>query len=262
VRVPGFCWSKCNFVHYDHATESIQFSSILRGRWHMPLRYLYLDMNSYFASVEQLDDPKLLGRPVVVTAVAAETTSCIAASYEAKRFGIRTGTPLWEARRLCPDVIPRVGRHARYVEVHQQIVRTVGTLLPVHQVMSIDEMNCRLLGAEREPARAWELGQQVKAAIQGKIGPALRCSVGLGPNILLAKVAGKMQKPDGLTELADADLPTKLYRLQLKDFPGIGSQMEKRLHRAGVATVEQLYRLSRAQLCQIWQSQLLGERWY
>jgi len=228
----------------------------------VPLRYLYLDMNAYFASVEQLDDPSLMGKPIVVAAADAATTSCIAASYEAKACGIRTGTALWEARRLCPGVIVKVGRHSRYVDVHQQILRAVGRCVPIHVVMSIDEMACGLLGDERASAKAWTIARQVKAAIRDDIGPALRCSVGLGPNILLAKVAGKMQKPDGLTEFADADIPAKLYALKLRDFPGIGAQMEKRLNRAGVGSVKQLYSLTMTQLCNIWQSKVLGERWF
>ena len=68
----------------------------------MPLRYLFVDMNAYFASVEQQDNPRLRGKPVAVVAVAAETTSCLAASYEAKKFGIKTGTPVWRAREMCP----------------------------------------------------------------------------------------------------------------------------------------------------------------
>src|SRR4051812_6132249 len=105
-------------------------------------------MNAFFASVEQQDDPRLRGRPVAVVACDTDTTSCIAASYEAKARGVKTGTPVWEARRLCPGIVCRVGRHERYVEVHHEIVRAVGRCVPVTKVMSVDEMACRLIGEE------------------------------------------------------------------------------------------------------------------
>src|SRR5437899_10931649 len=104
-----------------------------RNTWHsvygeivMPLRYLFVDMNSFFASVEQQDDPSLRGRPVAVVPVMADSTSCIAASREAKARGVKTGTPVWEARRLCPGIVFRTGRHERYVRVHHRIVEAVG----------------------------------------------------------------------------------------------------------------------------------------
>src|SRR5262249_26808598 len=105
----------------------------------MPLRYLFVDMNAFFASVEQQDLPELRGKPVAVVPVMARTTCCLAASYEAKRTGIKTGMPIWEAMTLCPELILRVGRHDRYTEVHHGIVKAVGRCVPVDRVMSIDE---------------------------------------------------------------------------------------------------------------------------
>jgi DNA polymerase-4 len=172
----------------------------------MPLRYLFVDMNAYFASVEQQDDPALRGKPVAVVPVVARTTFCLAASYEARAKGIKTGMPVWEALRLCPGLQLRVGRHERYTELHHQIVAAVGRCLAVDRVMSIDEMACKLIGGERTPAAATALGQMIKREIR-TVGSHLRCSVGVGPNVLLAKVAGDMQKPDGLTLIEDRDLP-------------------------------------------------------
>jgi DNA polymerase-4 len=88
----------------------------------MPLRALYVDFNSYFASVEQQLRPELRGRPVGVLPVMADTTCCIAASYEAKAFGVKTGTPVWEAKQRCPDIVLRQARPARYVEVHHALM--------------------------------------------------------------------------------------------------------------------------------------------
>ena len=227
----------------------------------MPLRYLFVDFNAYFASVEQQDDKTLRGKPVVVVPVLADTTCCIAASYETRKFGVKTGTPVWEAKRKCPDLILRVGRHERYVEVHHEIVRAVGRCLPVLQVMSVDEMSCRLIGDERTPSRASAIAGQIKAEIRQKFDH-LTCSIGVGPSVMLAKVAGDMQKPDGLTFFDDADLPGKLLRLELTDFPGIGPRMEIRFHRFGVRTVEHLLALSPTQMCHVWGSRIHGSRWW
>ena len=227
----------------------------------MSLRYLFVDMNSFFASVEQQDEPSLRGRPVAVAAVAADSSCCIAASYEAKRTGVKTGTPVWEARRLCPGIIFRTGRHERYVEVHHELVRAVGRCIPVTRVMSIDEMACRLLGEEARPDRAVLIGREIKAEIRRRFD-YLTCSVGVGPNVMLAKVAGDMQKPDGLTLIRSEDLPKRLYELKLIDFPGIGPRMEKRFHSYAIRTVEQLCALTPAQMCQIWGSRVHGWRWW
>src|SRR5579871_4525772 len=98
------------------------------------LNWLFLDLNSYFASVEQQDRPELRGKPVAVVPVLADTTCCIAASYEAKAFGVRTGTIVADARRLCPGIILVEGRHELYVDYHHRIVEAVETCLPVTAV--------------------------------------------------------------------------------------------------------------------------------
>ncbi len=219
-------------------------------------------MNAYFASVEQQDDPTLRGKPVAVRACDTDATCVLACSYEAKRFGIKTGTPIWEARRLCPGLLLRTGRHDRYTEVHHQIVKAVGRCLPVDRVRSIDELACKLIGDERNPERAAGIGGRIKQEIRTRVGDYLTCSVGVGPNVMLAKVAGDMQKPDGLTLIEGRDLPGKLYPLKLTDFPGIGPRMEQRFHRHGVTTVQHLLRLTVKQLSTVWGSKVHGERWF
>ena len=110
-----------------------------------PLRWLFLDLNSYFASVEQQLQPELRGKPVIVAPVGSDTTVAIAASYEAKRYGINTGTPVWEAKQKCPDLLITPARHERYVEFHDAIVAEIWKHVPVDKVCSIDEVACRLL---------------------------------------------------------------------------------------------------------------------
>ena len=228
----------------------------------MPLRYLFIDMNAYFASVEQQDDPRLRGRPVAVVPVDANTSSCIAASYEAKRKGVRTGTPVWQAKLLCPGIACVHARPERYVQVHKLIVKAVGRCAPVDKVMSIDEMACKLIGSERRPADATAIAMKIKAEIKRTAGDYLTCSIGVGPNVMLAKVAGDMMKPDGLTFLHPEELPGNLYPLKITDFPGIGPRMEKRFHRYGVTTTQQLMGLTVAGLSRVWESKVMGERWF
>jgi len=228
----------------------------------VPLRHLFLDMNSFFASCEQQDRPELRGRPVAVIPTDAETTACIAASYEAKAFGVRTGTPVWEARKLCPGIRCVVADHKRYVVMHNRVLDALGSILPVDRVMSIDEMSCRLEGDDRRPETAAALAYRIKAAVYERAGAHMRCSIGAGPNTTLAKMAADIKKPDGLTLLTDADLPAALHGLKLQDFPGIGPRMERRLNLYGVFAVRQLCELPLKTLAEVWGSKVLGGRWY
>ncbi len=223
------------------------------------LNWLFLDLNSYFASVEQELRPELRGRPVAIIPVAAETTCCIAVSYEARRYGVRTGVSVAKARELCPKIVLVEGRPKVYVMMHHRILAAVGRCLPVHTVLSCDELICCLVGTERAVPRAIELAAEVKASIRHHAGATLRCSIGLAPNRALAKIAAEMQKPDGLTVIERSDLPQALYRLELADISGIGRRMERRLRAAGISTVRELCALGRDRFHVLWGS-VLGDR--
>jgi DNA polymerase IV len=216
------------------------------------LRWLFLDLNSYFASVEQELVPSLRGRPVAVVPVLADTTCCIAASYEAKHFGVRTGTQVGEAKRMCPGIELVEARHELYVEYHNRIVEAVESVVPVASVMSIDEMACRLMGREQPLLAALDLAQRVKSKIRDTVGSTLRCSVGLAQNRYLSKVASDMEKPDGLVALTPDILEAALLTLTPRDLPGVGPRMEKRLHAAGIRTMKQLWALDREQMNDLW----------
>lgn len=205
-----------------------------------PLRWLFLDLNAYFASVEQQVRPELRGKPVIIAPGGIETTVAIAASYEAKAFGISTGTPVWEARRKCPDVQIVSPRHKLYVEYHDRIVAEIERHIPVTKVCSIDEVACRLLDNENGADQVAELSARIKAGIRDNVGDWLRCSIGVAPNRLLAKLASDMMKPDGLVILRAEELPQRLYGLKLTDICGIGAKMAKRLSAAGVNDIRQL----------------------
>ena len=199
-----------------------------------PLRWLFLDLNSYFASVEQQLQPELRGKPVIVAPVGSDTTVAIAASYEAKRYGIQTGTPVWEAKQKCPDIVVTPARHEKYVEYHDAVIEEVWKHVPVTHVCSIDEVACRLLDNENSADAARALALRIKAGIRDHVGECLTSSIGIAPNRLLAKLASDMQKPDGLIVLTAEQLPHRLFDLQLRDIAGIGAKMERRLAQDGV----------------------------
>ncbi|MES1999573.1 MAG: DNA polymerase [Pseudomonadota bacterium] len=225
------------------------------------LRSLYVDFNSYFASVEQQAERRLRGLPVCVAPVLAETTCCIAASYEAKAFGVKTGTPIHEARKLCKGIQVVQARPALYVEYHHKLVFAVESCTPVEAVYSIDEMHCELTGSQRVRANAETLAGKIKRTIYDTVGSELRCSIGIAPNLFLAKTASNMRKPDGLTVIESADLPECLYPLALRDINGVGRQMKKRLNNAGIHSMQDLWAADKGKLARAWGS-IEGERIY
>jgi DNA polymerase IV len=216
------------------------------------VQWLFLDLNAFFASCEQQEAPALRGKPVIVVQTPAETAVAIAASYAAKAFGIKTGTLVRDARRLCSDVIPVQANHRLYTEYHERILKAVDTCLPVEKVMSIDEMACRLMGTERQETAARELALKVKRALRAQVGECLTCSIGLAPNVFLGKVGSDLQKPDGLVVITHDNLPDVLLGLELQEIYGIGKRMEERLRRAGIGTVAELWQASPLRLRRVW----------
>lgn len=227
----------------------------------MPLNHLFVDFNAYFASVEQQEKPHLRNKPVAVVPVMANTTCCIAASYEAKKFGVKTGTIVSDAKKLCPNIKFVVASHRIYVEYHHALVNAVNECLPVDKVYSIDEMDCCLIGKEKNKEEAVKIAKRIKDNIKLKVGNYIKCSIGISTNRFLAKTATDMQKPDGLTVIEKNDLPNCLYTLKLSDIYGVGRKMEKRLIKNGIYSVEQLCRADKILLHKIWGG-IEGERLY
>lgn len=223
------------------------------------LRWLYVDFNSFFASVEQQLRPELRGKPVAVVPVDSDYTSAIAASYEAKAYGIKTGTPIHEAKRLCRDLICVHADHEHYVDFHHRIQAEINKHIPITDVRSIDEVACRLMDNETSPERAVEIALSIKRGLAENVGEYVTCSIGIGPNMYLAKVAGEMQKPNGLVLLPLSGLPGPLLGLKLRDLPGIGYNMEERLHRKGIGSMEKLWSLTPKEMRSAWGS-VWGER--
>jgi len=224
--------------------------------------WLVLDLNSFFASCEQQHNPALRGKPVgVVPMLDVDTTCLLAASKEAKRFGLKTGTPVGEARQRCPEIVLLQGEHKKYRYYHEQIIKAIESCSPIEKVMSIDEVAVKLTGSQRLVENAEALARKMKAAIRDQVGECLTSSVGIGPNILLAKVGSDMQKPDGLVTIRPCDLPDKLLHLKLQDFSGIGYRTKARLNHAGIFSVHDLYDCERKRLRAIWGG-VEGERFH
>jgi DNA polymerase-4 len=224
-----------------------------------PLTALFVDCDSYFASVEQHLDPALRGRPVGVAPVMAESSCCIAASYEAKTFGVKTGTRISDARILCPGIAIVESKPAEYIRYHHRIVEAVEDCIHVEAVLSIDEMWAWLPYNLREPATVESIGRRIKETVARDVSPVIKVSVGAGPNRYLAKTASKIKKPDGLFLIEDHDLPHVLHPLKLRDLNGIARSMETRLHAHGIHTVAQLCAASKPLLHRVW-SGVLGDR--
>jgi DNA polymerase-4 len=216
------------------------------------LRSLLVDFNSYFASVEQQVEPALRGKPLGVVPMLADTTVCIAASVEAKKFGVKTGTKVGDAKKLCPGIEFVTARHELYIDYHHRAVEVVDSVVPVRAVLSIDEMDCELTGRWREPERAMKIARDVKEALRKKVGEYLRTSIGIGPNTFIAKTASDMVKPDGLVMIREEELPERLFDLEVRALSGVGKQMEKRLHRHGIKTVRDLAGKTKEEMHAIW----------
>lgn len=233
----------------------------LEDRDPRPLRILYLDLNAYFASVQQAENPELRGIPVAVVPVVADTSFLIAASYEAKAFGCKTGMRIGDAKKLCPHIKLVTGGHGIYTDYHHRVLEAVETVLPVEQVYSIDEMQIRLMGEECKKENAMVLAREIKDAIHRHVSEVIHCSIGIAPNGFLAKLGTDLQKPDGLTVIEAHELPDRLKGLSLTEFTGINRRMAARLQAKGIFTSDDLVGQSkealRAAFGSVW-----GERWW
>ena len=223
--------------------------------------FLHIDLNSFFASVEQQLHPEYRGKPTAVVGTMADTGTIIAASYECKALGVKTLTKVGEARAKIPDIILVNGSHSQYARISHEICAAVERICPVAHTPSIDEMVCQLLGREGEPPRAREIALAIKQAIKDDVGETLRCSIGMAPNRYLAKIASDMQKPDGLIGLLPSQLPRAIAHLDLRDLPGVGARTEARLNGKGIQTMTDLLALDRPAMHRLWDS-VWGDRLY
>ncbi len=216
------------------------------------LRWLFLDMNSFFASCEQQENPALRDKPVAVVPMDTDTTCAIAASYEAKAFGVKTGTLVKEARALCPDLICVPSCPKLYIKYHHLFLEAIETCIPIEDIKSVDEVACRLDKTQKNPEAARLLASRIKDVMREQVGEYMTCSIGVASNKLLAKLASNMQKPDGLTLLLPNKMPEAILHLPPNAINGIGPRMAQRLATHGLTTMSSLWNADTAMMRRVW----------
>jgi len=221
-------------------------------------RRLFIDFDSFYASVEQQDNIDYQNKPLIVVPCLSDYTCAIAASYQAKRLGVKTGTRVKTAKEKIPDIIVVEARPKRYVEIHNQIVEVVSKHFEKIQVLSIDEMACVI--DEEDDFDCEMIAAELKLDLMDTVGTTITCSIGVARNVFLSKVAADMNKPNGFTYLGD-DAENKLKCLELTDLPGIADRMEARLNQSKIKSIEDLFSIDELKLKKAWGS-IVGQRWW
>ncbi len=221
-------------------------------------RRLFIDFDSFYASIEQQDNLEYRGKPIIVVPVVSDYTCAIAASYQAKRLGVKTGTRVKTAKEKIPGLFVCGARPKRYVEVHNQIVEILSQHFKKIQVLSIDEMACEI--DEDDDFDCEMIAALLKLDFQEILGEHITCSIGVAKNVFLSKVAADMDKPNGFTALGQK-AQEQLETLGLTDLPGIAEKMEARLNKSRIKTVEDLFNTEELKLKKAWGS-VIGGRWY
>jgi DNA polymerase-4 len=221
-------------------------------------RRLFIDFDSFYASVEQQDNIDYQNKPLIVVPCLSDYTCAIAASYQAKRLGVKTGTRVKTAKEKIPDIIVVEARPKRYVEIHNQIVEVLSKHFEKIQVLSIDEMACVI--DEEDDFDCEMIAAELKLDLMDTIGTTITCSIGVARNVFLSKVAADMNKPNGFTYLGN-DAENKLKCLELTDLPGIADRMEARLNQSRIKSIEDLFSIDELKLKKAWGS-IVGQRWW
>ena len=197
-----------------------------------------MDLDAFFASCEQREHPEYKGRPVVVGALPGHRGVVAAASYEARRFGIRSAMPISEAWRRCPDAVFLRPDMDKYRRVSRQVFQVLETMTPAVESASIDEAYLDVTGLEKLVGPPETIGREIKHRIFAETG--LTASVGIGPNRLIAKLGSEYHKPDGLTVVPEKQVLDFLAPMPVSNLRGLGRQTQKVFTRLGISTVAQL----------------------
>lgn len=200
---------------------------------------MHIDMNAFFASVEQRCNPALRGKPIAVVG-SAERTVVTTASYEARAFGVKTGMNRYEAKRACPSLIFVIGNNRKYIDTSVRMLDILKGFSPRVEAYSIDEAFVDIAGCASLFATPEALGGEAKDRVKKELG--ITCSVGIAPNKLLAKLASDMHKPDGLFIIRPEDVAALLEDLPVGELWGIGPSITASLGQLGIKTCGQLGR--------------------
>jgi len=206
---------------------------------------LHIDMDAFFASVEQRVNPALRGKPIAVCGANSRTV-ILTASYEARAYGVKTGMMLHEAKALCPALILVPSDHTRYTDACRRLVAIYQDYTPLVELFSVDEAFLDLTNSLGLFGSAESVARTIKQRVRRELG--LSASVGIAPNKLLAKLASGLKKPDGLVVVESAEVPMLLERLPVRELCGIGPALTRRLAELGITTCGALGRAPRALL--------------
>ena len=207
---------------------------------------LLVDMNAFFASVEQQCNPALQGKPVLVGGSVKKRSVVAAASYEARPYGIKSGMSLVEAINLCPNSILVEGNPQKYIDTSHKVFGICADYTDQMEIYSIDECFMDVTYTQELFGGAVEIAKTIKRRIKEETN--LTCSIGIGPNKILAKLASGMKKPDGLVQIKQEDAKALLERLPVEDLHGIGNNLQARLRKMGIITAGDLGRASKTLL--------------
>ena len=199
---------------------------------------LLLDMDAYFASVEQRSNPSLRGKPIIVCGEGR--TVVTTASYEARKYGVKIAMTLPEAKKHCPEVITVYGNPEKYIYTSLRIHKILLEFTDLMEVFSIDECFLDITQLTGQGFSPQEVSNKIKERLKEEFG--LTCSIGIGPNKLIAKLASKMQKPDGLVEIRKEDIPDVFSKLPVEELQGVGvgNKLAERLKSLGIETAGEL----------------------
>jgi len=211
-----------------------------------PRAIIHVDMDAFYASVEVMDNPSLAGRPVIVAGSPESRGVVLAASYEARKFGVHSAMSSYRAHQLCPHGLFIPPRMSRYVEISHGIHAIFEAFTPVIEPISIDEAYLDVTGSQALFGPAPEIGRAIKRRIRDEVG--LVASVGVAPNKFLAKLASDLEKPDGFVVIAQEDAQARLAPLPVSRLWGVGKKTEPALHAAGIHTIGDVVRADRATL--------------
>lgn len=200
----------------------------------------HVDMNAFFASVEQKQNPHLKGKPVLVCGNPDGRSVVATASYEARAYGVKTGMSLWEAKRLCPNAVLVQCDPEKYTYTSMKLLSIYKIFTPKVEAFSVDEAFLDLTGTQRLFGSPEEIARKIKKRIKREFG--LLCSIGIGSNKLLAKLASDLKKPDGLVCLSDEEVPQIFEKLPVSSLCGIGPKLSSYLNRLGIHTCGDLRR--------------------
>jgi DNA polymerase-4 len=201
---------------------------------------MHIDMDCYFASVEQQAWPPYRGRPIGVTGKPQETTIVVAASREAKKHGVKTAMPVWEARRVCRSLLLVPGCAERYIETTNRFVGILKRFTPQLEVYSIDEV---FMDITQEAARYGgpvPLARRIKQEFRAALGEHITATIGIAPNRAFSKLIAKRNKPDGIGILSSSEIPDLLSKTPVTDICGVGSRIDNRLRRMAIRTLADL----------------------